>query len=204
MKIMHLTRKQEAILIGSLLGDAFLQKTGAQNARLRYEHGGKQKEYLLWKMKAFPRLFQGKPSHLTRAHPTTKATYEYWRAQSSATPEFGKWCAVFYPEGKKRIPANVAEFLMEPLALAVWYMDDGYYNPKDKNSFLYLGRISREETEYACEALAKNFGLSPRAYDKKQKGMALYFSVAETRKLHDVVRRHMLVPLFAYKLGDTH
>lgn len=201
---MHLTRNQEAILVGSVLGDAFLQKTGARNARLRFEHGAKQKEYLFWKVKALSRLFQGKPTHLARVHPKTKATYEYWRAQSNATPEIGKLRVVFYPEGKKRIPENIEKFLKEPLALAVWYMDDGYYYPKDKNSFLYLGRVSRAEAEYALGALTKNFGLVPHVYDKKEKGFALYFGVAETKKLHNLVRRHMLLPLFAYKLGDTH
>lgn len=201
---MHLTKNQEAILVGGILGDAFLQKTGTRNARLRFEHGAKQKEYLLWKMKAFPRLFQGRPTHLSRVHPKTKATYEYWRAQSNATPELGKWLSIFYPKGKKQIPADIAKFIKEPLALAVWYMDDGYYYPKDKNSFLYLGRVSSEEAEYAREALVRNFELSPRVYDKKQKGFALYFGVAETKKMHKVVRQHMLFPLFAYKLGDTH
>ena len=200
---MNLTKIQESVLAGSVLGDAFLQKTGAHNARLRFEHGGKQKEYLLWKMRAFPRLFQGGATHLFRVHPKTKATYEYWRAQSNATPELGRWRAVFYPEGQKRIPTNVAKFLMEPLALAVWYMDDGYYYPKDRNSYLYLGRVSREEAECAQKAVTKNFGLLPRVYDKKKKGFALYFSPAETKKLQTLVRRHMLLPLFAYKLGDT-
>jgi len=201
---MHLTKNQEAILVGSILGDAFLQKTGVHNARLRFEHGAKQKEYLLWKVKALTRLFQGKPTHLSRVHPKTKATYEYWRAQSNATSELGKWRATFYPKGKKQIPADIAKFIKESLALAVWYMDDGYYYQKDKNSFLYLGRVSSEEAEYAREALVQNFGLAPRVYDKKQKGFTLYFGVVETKKLHKVVRRHMLLPLFAYKLSDTH
>lgn len=201
---MRLTRNQKAILVGSVLGDAFLQKTGMRNARLRFEHGGKQKKYLLWKVRALPRLFQGNPTHLIRVHPKTNATYEYWRAQSNATPELGGWRAVFYPGGEKQIPANVDKFLTEPLALAVWYMDDGYYYPKDKNSFLYLGRVSREEAVYARDAIIRNFGIASHVYDKKQKGFALYFGTAETKKLHDVVRRHMLLPLFVYKLGDTH
>lgn len=201
---MHLTKNQKAILVGSVLGDAFLQKTGERNARLRFEHGAKQKEYLLWKVSALSRLFQGRSTHLSRVHPKTKATYEYWRAQSNATPEIGKLRSVFYPNGKKRIPVDLAKFLQEPLALAVWYMDDGYYYPKDKNSFLYLGRVSRDEAECAREALVHNFGLAPRVYDKKQKGFALYFGVSEAKKLHTLVRQHMLLPLFAYKLDDTH
>ncbi len=201
MQKISLTQKQKAILVGTVLGDGFLQKTGEKNARLRLEHGVKQKEYLLWKMSAFPNLFQGMPSHLSRVHPKTTATYEYWRAQSNATPVLGTWRTLFYPEGKKRIPAHLAEMLTEPLALAVWYMDDGYYYPKDKNSYLYLGSVSKEEAEIARGAIEKNFNLAPRVYDKKKKGFALYFSSSETKKLHDIVRPYLVLPLFAYKVG---
>lgn len=202
MKSISLTRNQKAILVGTLLGDGYLQKTGEKNARLRLEHGGKQKDYLLWKTHAFPRLFQGKAVHLSRVHPKSFATYEYWRAQSSASPVLGKWRTLFYPGGKKRIPENLAEILTEPLALAVWYMDDGYYNPKNKNSFLYLGRVTKGEAECAQETLEKNFELSVRVYDKKSKGYALYFSTEVTKKLHKLIRQHVVLPTFAYKLSD--
>ena len=201
MQKISLTRNQKAILVGTLLGDGYLQKTGEKNARLRFEHGGKQKDYVLWKTHAFSRLFQGKPVQLHRVHPKTLKTYEYWRAQSSASPVLGKWRTLFYPDGKKQIPKNLAEILTESLALAVWYMDDGYYNPKDKNSFLYLGKVSREEAECARDMLEKNFELSVRVYDKKEKGFALYFSTVETKKLHKLIRQHVVLPTFAYKLG---
>mgnify|MGYP001567015731 CR=1 FL=1 len=202
MQKISLTRNQKAILVGTLLGDGYLQKTGEKNARLRLEHGGKQKDYLLWKVRAFPRLFQRKAVQLHRVHPKTLATYEYWRGQSSSSPVLGKWRALFYPSGKKRIPENLAEILTEPLALAVWYMDDGYYNPKDHNSFLYLGKVSKVEAQCAQDMLMKNFELSTRVYDKKNKGFALHFSPTETKKLHVLIRRHVVLPTFAYKLGD--
>ena len=45
-----LTRQEiKSAIIGMILGDGYLQKTGEKNARLRLEHGYKQKEYLLWK-----------------------------------------------------------------------------------------------------------------------------------------------------------
>ena len=202
MQKISLTRNQKAILVGTLLGDGYLQKTGEKNARLRLEHGGKQKDYVLWKMHAFPRLFQGKPNQLHRVHPKTLKTYEYWRAQSSSSPVLGVWRKLFYPSGKKRIPENLAEILTEPLALAVWYMDDGYYNPKDKNSFLYLGRVSRKEAECAQDTLIKNFELSARIYDKKEKGFALYLATVEPKKLHVLTKEPVVLPTFAYKLGD--
>ena len=199
---MNFTARQRAILAGTILGDAFVQQTGSKNARLRLEHGEKQKDYLLWKGQQFPRLFNGTPTRIERVHPQTKKTYTYWRWQSNATPELGSWRATFYPEGKKRIPENLAERVRLPIALAVWYMDDGYYSSQQKHSFLYLGRVSKAEAEIAAGAILRNFGLLPKIYDKKNKGFALIFSVAETKKLNALIAPEML-PSFAYKLSLT-
>jgi hypothetical protein len=199
---MKLTKRQTAILIGTLLGDAFLQKTGTKNARLRLEHGSAQKEYLIWKAEAFGRLFPQKSTYLERVHPTSGATYGYWRAQSESTPTFGEWQRVFYPDGKKKIPEDISDLLDDPLSLAVWYMDDGYYYERDRNSYLYLGRVSRTEAERAQSAIADNFNIHATVYDKKTKGFALFFSVHETKNLIQLVEPFCL-PLFAYKCGTT-
>lgn len=197
-KEMKLTKRQESILTGIILGDGFLQSTGMKNARLRLEHGGKQKEYLLWKAAQFPRLFLGKPTHLVRVHPKTGQSYEYWRHQSNSTPLLGVWRKRFYPNGHKKIPEDIGVSL-DALTLAVWYMDDGYYYPRDKASFIYLGRVTREEANIAQTAIVKNFGISVKVYDKKQKGFVLFFPVEETKKFQAIVRPFML-PLFDYKL----
>lgn len=196
---MRLTKRQKAVLVGTVLGDASLQKTGDKNARLRLEHGDKQKSYLLWKAEIFSRLFQGKPSYIERMHPKTGRAYRYWRYQSSATPVLGAWHKMFYQDGHKKIPDNLETVLVEPLALAVWYMDDGYYYAKDRNSYLYLGRVSRHEARITQRTIQNNFSVRGRVYDKKKKGFALFFSVAETKKLHKLLRSHML-PEFDYKL----
>ncbi len=196
---MRLTKRQKAVLIGTVLGDAFLQSTGKKNARLRLEHGYRQKHYLLWKVGIFPRLFQGEPSYIERIHPKTKRSYQYWRHQSNSSPVLGSWHRILYPEGCKRIPDNLRELLIEPLGLAVWYMDDGYYYPKDRNSYIYLGRVSKHEAQIAQRTIKDNFSVRSRVYDKKSKGFALFFSVAETKKLHKLLRSYML-PEFDYKL----
>jgi len=196
---MRLTKRQEAVLIGTVLGDAYLQKTGEKNARLRLEHSEKQQRYLLWKAGIFPRLFQGKPSSIERMHPKTKRIYRYVRYQSSASPVLGSWRKRFYESGQKKIPSNLDTLLTEALSLAVWYMDDGYYYAKDRNSYLYLGCVSKEEAQTAARAIQNNFAVRSRVYNKKKKGFALYFGVADTKKLHKLVRKHLL-PEFDYKL----
>ena len=187
--------------MGTILGDGYLQKTGQKNARLRLEHGEAQKEYVLWEGSQFPKLFLGKPVHLERTHPKTNRVYKYWRWQSNSTPVLGKWHAVFYKNGTKCLPKNLSDLLNQSLALAVWYMDDGYFHCLNHNrySMLYLGCVSAEEAKIAAEAISRNFKIHPKVYDKKKKGYALFFSVTETKKLHDMIRPYVL-PLFNYKL----
>ena len=198
---MELTKQQTGVLIGTILGDGFLQKTGEKNARLRLEHSQKQKDYVLWKGNIFGRLFQGKPSLLERLHPKSGETYKYCRWQSSASPSFGKWRKYFYPNGKKIIQSDIGDFLTEPITLAVWYMDDGYFNKIDRNCHIYLGRVSRAEAEILQESVAKNFGIEATIYDKKKKGFALFFGVMETKILHALVSPFIIQSL-QYKLFD--
>jgi hypothetical protein len=198
---MELTKQQIDVLIGTILGDGFLQKTGEKNARLRLEHSDKQKEYCLWKGKIFGRLFQGTPSYLERIHPKTKETYKYCRWQSSASPSFGEWRKYFYPEGKKIIPSDLGDFLTNPITLAVWYMDDGYFNTVDRNSFIYLGRVTLAEAEIVQKAIKENFGIEVAVYDKKNKGFALFFNAAETKKFHALIHPFIIESMH-YKLFD--
>ena len=198
---MKLTKQQTNVLIGTILGDGFLQKTGEKNARLRLEHSQKQKDYVLWKGNIFGRLFQGKPNYLERIHPKSRETYKYCRWQSSASPSFGKWRKYFYPNGKKIIPIDIGEILTEPITLAVWYMDDGYFNKIDRNSYIYLGRIMRDEADVLQKAIKKNFSIETKVYDKKNKGFALFFGAEDTKKLQALIKPFIIESL-QYKLFD--
>jgi hypothetical protein len=78
-------------------------------------------------------------------------------------------------------------------------MDDGYYFPRERECYLYLGTVSTEEAETAQAAVARNFALSPRLLDKRRKGYALYFSARQARALAEVIGADLL-PYFRYKL----
>lgn len=195
--MISLSKKQKSVLIGTILGDGYLQKTGKKNARLRLEHGSRQKDYLLWKVKNLDKLFQGKPKYLERIHPITKRKYCYWRHQSQSTPYLGKLRKIFYPDNKKRISKDLEKYLT-PLALAVWYMDDGYYYSRDKCSYLYLGNVTREESEIVRQVLLKKFQLLTRV-KRKKKGYAVYFPPKEARKLKTLIKDY-IINYFNYKL----
>ncbi len=199
---MNLTKTQINVLVGSILGDAFLQSTGKNNARLRFEHSQDQKEYLRWKVNFFGRLFQGKETYLERVHPKTNKTYKYVRHQTTSTPSLGFYHKLFYSNnGKKKVPENIKEFLDNPLALCVWYLDDGYYYAKDKNSLIYLGKVTKREATLLSDALVSNFQLNNKIYDKKNKGFALFFGVNETKILHSIISKFIISEM-KYKIEE--
>jgi len=195
--MISLSKEQKSILFGTILGDGYLQKTGEKNSRLRLEYGFKQKEYLFWKVEKLRQLFQGKPVYLERFHPLTRKTYKYWRHQSQSTPYLGKLQKLFYPEGKKKIPDNLEEYI-SPLMLAVWYMDDGYYYLRDKCSYLYLGNVSEKEANIVSLAILKKFDIQTKVKQKK-KGFAIYFSRIECEKLKLLIKSH-IISYFSYKI----
>lgn len=199
--MIKLNKFQMNALIGMILGDGYLQKTGKRNARLRLEHSLKFKDYLLWKMQLLPNLFQGKPKHLKRIHPLTKKEYEYVRVQSNASPLLGKLRNLFYPQGYKVIPEKLKQMLTLPIGLAIWYYDDGYYNKIDKNAFLYLGKLTKDDAERAKEVIETNFDLKVKVIDKKNKGFVLYFSRVETQKLKKYLLDYQIESL-KYKIPN--
>ncbi len=196
---MKLGRYQIGLIIGMVLGDGFLQKTGSKNARLRLEHSIKQKDYLLWKISQLRKLFQRNISYVKRTHFATKREYLYVRAQSNATPELGKIREIFYKEGRKSIPENFQKYFKQPISLAVWYLDDGYYYKRDKCSYLYIGRVKQDEAKIVSETIRSNFGIESIVKDKKRKGFVLYFSPRQTLKLKKKIEE-FVIPQMKYKL----
>jgi len=187
-----MTQRQRSILIGMILGDAYIQSTGKKNARIRLEQSLKQKDYLMWKGEQFPEFFQGKPTKLVRFNEKFGKSYEYIRWQSNSSPEIGRMRKHFYEEnGKKIVPGDIREILTDPLSVAVWYMDDGYYYHRDKIAYIYLSNYSSLEFELLISTLKNNFSLSP-GLKKKTLGWCFVFSVSDTEKLLSLVEPHII------------
>ena len=174
-----------------VLGDAYLQATGKKNARIRLEHSIKQKEYLMWKADQFPKLFSGKPKTMKRYNAKFGKSYEYIRWQSNSSPVIGKLRQKFYREDSgRKIPSDIKKILITPVALAVWFMDDGYYYALDKMAYIYLPNMSEKDFDLLLEALKVNFDLFPKLKRKKH-GWCLSFGVGETAKLIEIVSPHI-------------
>ena len=190
---------QKAVVIGTILGDGFLQKTGKNNARLRLEHSLKQQDYLIWKCKILNNFFQKKPEILERFNLKFGKSYQYIRNQSYSGLEFGKLHQLFYVDGKRIIPNEFFKLLKEPMSLAVWFMDDGYYYPRDRIAYIYLPKLDSNSTNNLLIALKMNYGLSPQLKIKKRGEYVLIFTVKDTAKLIQIIKPYIIKSM-SYKI----
>jgi hypothetical protein len=123
----NLTWQQKSVIVGSVLGDGHLRKIeGRKFAFLEIQHSVKAKEYCQWKYEILKDICTSPPK--IRMMDEKR---EVIRFQTREHPEIEEIYQNFYKTGKKAIPKN---FTLDPLALAVWFMDDG---SKSKGS-IYL------------------------------------------------------------------
>jgi len=118
-KNLSLTKRQQEIIAGTLLGDGHLEtQDSGKTYRLKIEHCNAQSEYLRWFCQEFKSWIPSEPYTKIKNGKVYVGmrTYSHQSLQT-----FGK---IFYQQGKKIIP-KVIEKLLTPLSLAIWFMDDG-------------------------------------------------------------------------------
>ena len=144
-----MTKKQHEIIIGTLLGDAWID-----GKCLRMKQSERYKEYVFWLYSQF--------ENLCKSPPKQRKDNRQWYFQTKFLEDISKYKEIFYKNGKKIVPKNIQELLISPLSLAVWYMDDGSldFRPKDHYNFSFCtNAFSVKENKLLVEALKKNFGI---------------------------------------------
>ncbi|MEA2715231.1 MAG: hypothetical protein QOG91_259 [Candidatus Parcubacteria bacterium] len=113
-----LTQTQRSIIIGSVLGDGYLRIVPKRkNAFLEINHTFHQKEYVDWKYSMLEPICRSGP--VVRKGNGCRVAYRFTTRQSEEISEIYRR---FYRDRRKFIPDDL---ILDPLMLAVWYMDDG-------------------------------------------------------------------------------
>lgn len=199
---MKLTKRQKQIIFGLILGDAYLQKTGKKNARLRLEHSSKQTAYIDWKYEELFNIFGSKPKKISRLHPISKKLYSYLRLQSNSSPILGRIAEQFYDGlGKKKLPGNLEQILQNPLTIAVWYMDDGYYYKRDKSVHIYTQKFSDEDMQRLVDTFYIGHKIRCKWYCRPDRnGCQLNFTGEDKDKFFKLIHPHLIKPM-RYKIS---
>lgn len=113
-----LTQFQKSVVIGTLLGDGYIrQMPGRRDAFLEVNHSVHQKEYVDWKYEVLSNISKSKPKE--RKGNGKRIAYRFYTQQM---PEMTTLMYNWYEGGEKRIPKELS---LDPIILAVWFMDDG-------------------------------------------------------------------------------
>ncbi|MBL6274748.1 recombinase RecA [Micromonospora fiedleri] len=120
----RLSEQQWQVVLGSLMGDGALSpnRHDRNGVRFRLGHGEQQVDYLDWKVSLL-----GNISHSRRTDTRGAAFVDF-----TPLPELAELRrAVYLGDGKKHLSWDYLKAL-NPLALAVWYMDDGCFTLRSK------------------------------------------------------------------------
>jgi len=199
----RLSDQQFQVVLGSLMGDGNLSpnRQGRNGARFRLGHGAKQAEYLEWKT-----TLMGNIGHSVSENAKGARFVDF-----TPLPELAELQrAVYLGDGKKFLSEEYLKALT-PLALAIWYMDDGSFTVRSK------GLQQRTEggsgrIEICVEAMSEGSRMRLRDYLRDAHGLAvrlrvagaagkavLVFSTAATTKFQEMVAPYM-APSMEYKL----
>ena len=164
---------QYQILLGSILGDGCIHKTGSDRFRLRIIHGIKQRDYCEWK--AY--MFDVKTIYIEKnGYSQTPAI-----AFNTKIIDFEKEINF---TNKKTVPQWVIDNI-DARGIAIWYMDDGSISKDHWYSIIHSNTFDKETH---IRFVKKFESLNINCVIKKSKRYyCLYFNEDATRKLFNLI-----------------
>lgn len=180
-----LTREQESVIIGSLLGDGAMRCKN--NALLEVNHCVEQREYVDWKYGVLRNMVRTAPKE--RKGNGKRIAYRF---TTLSLPVLTGFYHRFYRNGVKRIPE---EFALDGLVIATWFMDDG--SKSRKTIYFNTQQFTVKDQKSLIRKLA-DIGLMC-TLNRDKSYYRLWLSVESVGRFTDLVQPHML-PMFSYKL----
>lgn len=174
-----LSEKQQSIVEGCMLGDGYMRCK--KNAHLQITHSIKQKVYVDWKYSRLRKYVLTPPK--TYKGNEKRIGYRFF---TRSLPQFTRFYHRFYINSKKIIPRDVK---ITPLALAVWFMDDG--STCRNSSYLNTQQFKYNDQSFLQRVLHDMFGLKSNL-DRDKHYFRIRFTSESSQKLHKIVNSYVL------------
>ncbi len=201
----RLSEQQFEVVLGGLMGDGALSPTqSGHGARFRWGHGKTQESYADWKASLFANL------NVSRSSNDNGAVF----FDVQPLPELAELRDAVYIGGKKVLSDDYVKGLT-PLALAIWYQDDGTFALRSKGvqertaggsgrSEICVEAFEESSRHRLVSYLADTWGINAKLISKGARGIAaLQFATAETAKFHALIAP-FVHPSMEYKLLERY
>jgi recombination protein RecA len=198
-----LSERQRSIIVGTLLGDGHLETTNkGKTCRLKITHSVKQREYTEWLYNELKNLVRTPPQRKFK-NGVSKIYEECWfNTYSLGSLRF--YSQQFYVNGEKVIPKIIGK-LLDPLAIAVWFMDDGSYKSnRHKTYIIHTLSFKKKDLQLLSEVLERKFWIKTKLHKQYYKSSVkwrLYILSESADKFKNLVELYVL-PSLKYKLGN--
>lgn len=193
-----LSKREESIIVGLLLGDGSMQRLSRKSARLVVKHGVRQREYIYFLYDELRRWVKTPPkmtTELDRRFGTKTNRYRFRTINSSYLLSY--YLLFYDDQGKKRLPDNISQIL-DDLSLAIWFMDDGSYKNDSKGLLINSNHFSVEEQKEIQRVLKNRFKINTTLHTIGR-WKRIYIPAAESSKFAKIILPYV-VPSMRYKL----
>ena len=193
----------QEVLIGLFLGDVSISKKASVigGHHLYFRHSMNQYKYMVHLFSLFQDfVIQEGPSIGSIFDKRTEKTYYFCAFATLSCPCFAYYRTLFYPDGVKVIPANIAD-LLTARGLAYLFMDDGSKH-KDGGYYIALGSFSLEDINLLKSALLDNFNLHTAIHKGGKDNQYNLFIPAPQAKLFKSIIYDFIHPSLYYKLHE--
>lgn len=192
-KRLSLSLDQRSIMIGSMLGDGNLENNWSKtNYRFKISHSTKQFAYINWKYNQIKDWVLTAPKLNKRGNSVS--------FNSISHSEITDLAKLFY-RGNKKIIAK--ELILNPLILAIWFMDDGNVirrNGKVYGYHLNTQSFTKEENFRLIKLLRDTYNII--ALPELNKGRyRLRIMQQQSRDRFTELVRNYIIPSMQYKIS---
>lgn len=188
----RLSLYQEEIIRGGLLGDGSLYKNS-----FRFGHSDKQASYFKFKQRLLKSIYGNDESYVSGFGANCK------KFISKSLPDIGNIRKELYKNNKKFITNSYLNKLT-PLALAIWYMDDGTLKHFPKGFHRDQSQLCTDGfSENEVDLIVKWFNAQNIFCNKSKhkKYFRVTFTPEGTKKLHWIIAPYVCTSM-KYKLTD--
>ncbi len=183
---MELTMEQQSVIIGSLLGDGAMRCK--RNALLEINHGIAQKAYVDWKFSILTNLVATPPKE--RRSNGCRVAYRF---TTLSLPVLTPFYQLFYDRERHKI---VPPIMLSPLALAVWFMDDG--RKSHRTIYLNTQQFDLERQQMLLAMLLDQWEIRG-ALNRDKNYQRIRIAVSSAKAFIQIIEKHVL-PELRYKI----
>ena len=195
-----MNEKQRSIMVGTLLGDGHLEtQNQGRTYRLKIEHSIKQKDYTDFLYRNFKSWANDVPKEKKKV--VRGKIYTNYYFQTRNVGEFRFYGQIFYDKNGKKVIPDFIDKLLSPLALAVWFMDDGSAKSKQHKALILNTQcFSKRDLRLLINAFEKRFNVEVKLRAQRE-GYQLI--IPRPEKFIELILPYLRKE-FYYKLGANH